>query len=160
MIIYNRRHMQTDWLNVAQTLWQKYYDQKLSREEILLKHCAELNFPQEDLRLRQVLKLKNLLPEFQALLNKGLHSLDYLSLLASFSTQDQKSYLEELVTKYRMGYNHQRKIFEWLYDLLQIQKITLREAIQKYNLAHLKSLSDFEEKLFALRFPTYARQHD
>jgi hypothetical protein len=150
--------MQTDWLKTAQILWQKYYDEKLSRENILALHCESLNFPQDDLRLRQVLKLNNLLPEFQALLNKGLHSLDYLSLLANFSTTDQKIYLDQLVTKYRIGYNHQRKIFEWLYDLLQIQKTTLNEAIQKYDLANLKSLTDFEQKLFTLRFPTYVKE--
>jgi len=150
--------MQSDLLGTAQILWRKYYDEKLSREEILTLHCEPLNFPQDDLRLRQVLKLNNLLPEFQVLLNKGLHSLDYLSLLANFSIQNQKIYLELLVTKYRMGYNHQRKIFEWLYDLLKIQKLTLSELLQKYNLANLKSLTDVEEKLFQMRFPIYVKE--
>ena len=150
--------MQTDWLKVAEALWQKYYDQKLSREEILALHCVPLDFPKDDLRLRQALKLKNLLPEFQALLKKGLHSLDYLSLLANFSAADQKNYLEQLVTKYHLGYNHQRKIFEWLYDSLQIQKLSLSDFIQKYDLDKLKSQTELEARLFALRFPTFVKE--
>ncbi len=100
--------MQTDWLAIAQLLWKKYHDEKLSREEILLKHCAELNFPQDDMRLRQVLKLKNLLPEFQLLINKGLHSLDYLSLLATCSPDVQKYYLQQIVNRFLHYYHTKR----------------------------------------------------
>ncbi len=150
--------MQTDWLAIAQLLWKKYHDEKLSREEILLKHCAELNFPQDDMRLRQVLKLKNLLPEFKLLINKGLHSLDYLSLLATWSQDDQKYYLQQIVERYRLGYNHQRKMFEWLFDLLSIQNLTLTALIQKFSLDQLKTLTEYENKLFQLRFPTYTKE--
>ena len=139
-------------LDVAKIFWQHSEDLRWPTEKIMQELCERYSFPKNELRVRQILKISKVIPEFQEILLKGIHALDYLALLANCGHADQKVFYEKLVLPYRINYNTQKKLFEWLYDWAQRDMGgSITQVIQ--NLRPVKNLDELTQTIFAARFP-------
>lgn len=139
-------------MELAKIFWNHSENLRWPTEQIMQELCSQYSFPKNELRVRQILKISKVIPEFQETLLKGIHALDYLALLANCSQSDQKIFYEKLVLPYRINYNTQKKLFEWLFDWAQRDfDGSIAQVIE--TIGRPKNLEDLTETIFAARFP-------